>query len=152
MMPLEILTVCESDLPDILALQRLAFQETARRYNDFKIPPLLQTLGELTEESKSFVILKAVVENKIVGSVRACEKDDYCYIGRLIVHPDFRNKGIGRQLMAAIESRFDVQRYELMTGNLDEKNRALYSKLGYTVFKTEKISDNVQLIHMEKIK
>lgn len=152
MMPLEILTACESDLPDILALQRLAFQETARRYNDFKIPSLLQTLDELTEESKSFVILKAVVENIIVGSVRACERDDYCYIGRLIVHPDFRNKGIGRRLMAAIESRFDVQRYELMTGNLDEKNRALYSKLGYTVFKTEKISDNVQLIHMEKIK
>lgn len=36
-----------ADAAAILALQKLAYQSEARLYNDFSIPPLLQTLEEL---------------------------------------------------------------------------------------------------------
>ena len=40
-------------------------------YNDFDIsPPLLQTLEELTKEFSESIILKALLGDDIVGSVR----------------------------------------------------------------------------------
>ncbi|MDP4180359.1 MAG: GNAT family N-acetyltransferase [Bacillota bacterium] len=95
----------------------------------YNILPLTQTLEELFEEAKNSTILKAVVENKMVGSVRAFEKDGSCFIGRLIVHPDYQNSGIGRKLMADIENNFGCIRFELFTGHLDKKNLAFYDKL-----------------------
>jgi hypothetical protein len=47
------------DQAEILALQKLAYQENAARYNDPSIPPLTQTLDELMEELKRYIILKA---------------------------------------------------------------------------------------------
>lgn len=147
---MEILRVSESDLTEILSLQRLAYHENAERYNDFKIPPLTQTLEDLREELKSSVILKAVHEAKIVGSVRAIKKGINCNIGRLIVHPDYQNKGIGRELIAEIEKIFEGSRYELFTGHLDEKNLAFYEKLGYKRYKEEKINDSLGFVYFEK--
>ncbi|WP_198936769.1 GNAT family N-acetyltransferase [Domibacillus epiphyticus] len=32
---------------------------------------------------------------KIIGSVRAYEKEGICYIGKLMVQPAYQNKGLG---------------------------------------------------------
>ena len=140
----------KGDLEEILKLQKLAYQSEAARYNDFGISPLTQTLGELQEESKRSIILKVVEDRKIVGSVRAFEKDGTCYIGRLIVHPDYQNRGIGRKLMGAIEKSFEGVRCELFTGHLSEKNLALYEKLGYIKFKTECVTESLHMVYLEK--
>lgn len=140
----------EIDLTEILSLQRLAYHENAERYNDFEILPLTQTLEDLREESKSSVILKSVHEDKIIGSVRAFKKGINCYIGRLIVHPDYQNKGIGRKLIAEIEKIFEGSRYELFTGHLDEKNLAFYEKQGYKRLREEKINDGLWFVYFEK--
>jgi GNAT superfamily N-acetyltransferase len=86
----------------------------------------------------------------IVGSVRAFEKDGSCYIGRLIVHPGYQNKGIGKKLMKAIEKCFEGVRFELFTGHLDEKNLTFYEKLSYKKFREEKINDDLRFVYFEK--
>ena len=139
-----------SDLPEILALQKLAFQENAIRYNDSNISPLRQTLDELIEEAQTHVILKAVVQDKIIGSVRGVLRADHAYIGRVIVHPDYQNQGIGRKLMTAIENEFDTTKFELVAGYLDDKNIALYTKLGYQIYGEEKESENLSFVQMRK--
>jgi len=97
----------ESDLSEILSLQKKAYQSEAKIYNDFSIPPLLQTLDEIKDEFKKGIFLKAVENEKIIGSVRGNLIDsETCYIGRLIVHPDFQNQGIGTKLMKEIEDKF----------------------------------------------
>jgi ribosomal protein S18 acetylase RimI-like enzyme len=74
-----------------------------------------------------------------------------CYLGRLIVHPDFQNQGIGTRLMNKIEEMFgDVKRFELFTRHRSEKNLYLYQKLGYKVFKTVKANDRLNIIYLEK--
>lgn len=138
------------DLDEILELQKLAYKSEAEIYNDFTIPPLTQTLEDLEQEAKESIILKVVEDGRIAGSVRAFKKDGTCYIGRLIVHPEYQNKGIGRKLMASVEKCFKGVRYELFTGHLSEKNLALYEKLGYKRFREEKINDGLEFVYLEK--
>jgi len=143
----------ERDLLDILELQKLAYQSEAEIYNDYSIPPLTQTLDEIKEDFTFHVFLKAVIKNKIIGSVRAYKEEDTLYIGRLIVHPDFQNQGIGTKLLKEIEAKFnDVKRFELFTGYKSKKNLNLYRKFGYSIFKSEKISENLTLDYLEKNK
>ena len=143
----------ERDLLDILELQKLAYQSEAEIYNDYSIPPLTQTLDEIKEDFTFQVFLKAVIKNKIIGSVRAYKEEDTLYIGRLIVHPDVQNQGIGKRLLKEIEAKFnDVKRFELFTGYKSKKNLNLYRKFGYSIFKSEKISENLTLDYLEKNK
>ena len=150
-MDMEIKKAELSDLPEILELQKLCYQENARRYNDFKMQPLTQTMKELEDEFSRGVVLKAVEEAVIVGSVRAYEAGGACHIGKLIVHPACRDKGIGTSLMTEIEMSFPkVSKYELFTGHKDEKNIYLYGKLGYkTVVKDIEVY-GVKMVLMEK--
>ena len=54
--------------------------------------PLLQTIEDIKSEYAYKTFLKAVDSGKIIGSVRANLQDGTCYIGKLIVHPDFQNR------------------------------------------------------------
>lgn len=140
-----------SDLEEILALQKLAYLSEAEICNDFSIPPLLQTIEDIKSEYAYKTFLKAVDSGKIIGSVRANLQDGTCYIGKLIVHPDFQNRGIGTALMNSIENCFKgCKRYDLFTGKKSVKNIYLYNKLGYRIFKEEKISEKLTLVSLEK--
>lgn len=136
---------------EILDLQKLAYQSEARLYEDENIPPLTQTLEAIEKEFLNHVFYKAVISEKIIGSIRAKIHDNTCFIGKLIVHPTFQGKGIGTALMGAMESHFlDVKRYELFTGTKSLGNIRLYKRLGYQPFKEEKINDTLCLLYLEK--
>jgi GNAT superfamily N-acetyltransferase len=104
------------------------------------------------KDNKKKLILKVVKGDKVIGSVRAFKKDDSCCIEKLMVHPDYQNRGIGKVLIKEIEDCFDCGRYELFTGHLSEKNLELYEKLGYQRIKTERVSDGLDIIYLEKLK
>ncbi len=123
----------------------------AKIYNDYTIPPLIETIEEMKNVFPQQTFLKAVIDNKIVGSVRGYKEGDTCHIGRLIVHPDFQNQGIGSKLMNEIEHNFkDIKKYELFTGHKSEKNIYLYKKLGYKQFKVEPIHEKLKHVYFEK--
>lgn len=139
------------DAKEILTLQKLAYQSEAEIYDDFNISPLTQTLEEMKDEIGDKYFLKAIVNDKIIGSVRAFVKEETCYIGRLIVYPDFQNQGIGTKLMNEIERFFsEAKRFELFTGNKSKRNIYLYQKLGYSIFRTEKVTEDLELVYLEK--
>lgn len=141
-----------SDAEEILSLQKLAYRSEAEIYNDFNISPLVQTLEDIEADFRRQIFLKAIVDGRIIGSVRAFAEEETCFIGRLIVHPDFQNQGIGTKLMNEIESLFRTcRRFELFTGDRSERNIYLYQKIGYNIFKTEKINDNPTFVYLEKI-
>ncbi len=141
------------DAEEILSQQKLAYQSQARLYNDYRLPPLVQTLEEIKLDFEKQIILKAVIGVQLVGSVRAFTDGDTCYVGRLFVHPEHQNKGIGMAMMQEIETVFhEAKRYELFTGHKSEKSKSLYHKLGYRIIKTERITDALSLVTMEKIK
>jgi GNAT superfamily N-acetyltransferase len=141
----------EADIAEILALQKLAYQSEAELYNDYTIHPLVQDEISLLEEFKAGIILKAVKGHQIIGSVRASFKGNTCYIGKLIVSPDYQNKGIGKQLMKSIEEIYrNAARYELFTGDRSARNRTFYAQLGYEIFDLKPISDNLTIVFLQK--
>jgi len=148
---LEISKAGESDMREILELQRLAFFEVGVRYNDPNTTPLPQTLNELIEESKGQVFLKAVHKGKIIGTVRGRLDGDICRVSKVMVHPDHQGKGVGRMLMASVEKEFNADVFELRTGHLDERTISLYERLGYVLTgEKEKISDTLWFVRMRK--
>lgn len=139
-----------SDAEEMLALQKLAYRSEAAIYDDFNIPPLVQTLESIKEDFENQVFLKAIADG-MIGSVRAYSREGTCYIGRLIVHPDFQNRGIGTKLMNEIEKFFNTcKRFELFTGDKSERNLYLYQKLNYKIFKRAKITDQTNIVFLEK--
>jgi GNAT superfamily N-acetyltransferase len=149
---MEIKKAIYEDLVEILDLQKLAYHSEAELLNDYSIQPLTQTLTDLQNEFYKGIFLNLINEenNHIIGSVRAREENNRVYIGKLIVHPDFQNKGFGTELLNTLESNYEKKTFELFTSSKSKKNLYIYKKNGYKEFKKEKGNNNFEFIYLEK--
>ena len=139
------------DLQKILDLQYLAYQSEAELLGDYDIPPLKQKLTDIEKEFSRGIILKAVDENgDIIGSVRAYEEFSTIYIGKLIVHPSHRKKGIGTALLLEAEKAFAAERCELFTSDKSADNIRLYEKCGYKKFTEKEASPSLRFVFLQK--
>ena len=160
------------DAPEILALQKVAYQSEAEIYGDDSLPALQQTLEDLKDDFERrpqreatvrgardssaagpdrIVFLKAVVNGKIIGSVRGYAVDSTAYLSRLIVHPYFRKRGIGRRLLDEIEKAFPgVTRFETKTGQQSKRNLYQLAQRGYETFKTEPFTPAITWVCLQK--
>jgi len=132
------------DMEAILKIQYAAYQSEALLHNDFTIQPLTQTLEESIDEFHKKVILKAVQDDDIIGSVRAHAEGDTAYIGKMMVHPDHQNKGFGKRLLAAIEKEFPGKHFELYTAAKSYRNLQFYKTAGYKPLR--EITDNSGIV------
>ena len=143
----------KSDAPEILALQKTAYQSEAEIYGDDSLPALQQTLEELQKdfERPEQVFIKTVVNGNIIGSVRGHAVDDTACISRVIVHPYFRGRGIGRRLVEEIEKAFpNAKRFEVKTGHRSERNLFQFHAQGYQEFKTEPFTPAITWVYLQK--
>ncbi len=126
-----------TDLPALLSLQQLAFQSEAALYPETVILPLRQTLPELTGEFAQYITLLAEQDGELIGSVRGRVVggpgmvDSTGEIGRLMVHPAWRRRGLGHRLMREMEAALNAQAFKLFTGERSLSNLRLYHSLGY---------------------
>jgi len=172
-----VLKADKSDAPEILALQKIAYQSEAELYGDDSLPPMQQTLADLQSDfertpervavlasapdaavnshpgADRIVFLKAVVNGKIIGSIRGFAVGDTAYLRRMIIHPYFRGRGIGRRLLEEIENAFpEVKRYEAKTGHQSKRNLSRLSRHGYKVIRTETFTPNINWVFLQKEK
>lgn len=140
-----------SDAPEIWRIQKSAFEGQAKIYNNYKLPPLVQTLESLKNEFESKVFLKAEFSGKIIGSVRFTVDGNEIEIERLIVDPSFQNQGVGTVLMKRVEQIADKEvTFKLFTGIKSSRNIHLYEKLGYNIYTQSETPQGVGLLHMQK--
>ena len=139
---------------EILTVQRAAYVAEAQRYGDPLLPPLTQPLAEILEDAVSGRRLVALRGSRVVGTVRAEERDGVLHIGRLAVAPDLQGQGIGRRLLLAAEDSAGpaVQGYELFTGADSDDNIRLYERLGYRRVRHESLPQGPGLVHLHKIR
>ncbi len=148
---MEIYKATIEDLPRILEIQKLCFAREAERAGDPRIPPMVQTLEELTAEAAHSVILKGVENGAIIGSIRATMDGATCKIARLVVLPEYRSAGRGSSLVRAIEAEFKgAERFELFTGSTSPDTIRLYERLGYRQYAAIPVSAQYCLVHLEK--
>jgi GNAT superfamily N-acetyltransferase len=135
---------------ELLTLQRAAYVTEAQRYDDLRLPALLQTLEELVEELAASRCLAAVIGTRLVGSVRSRERDGVLHIGRLVVAPDLQGRGLGSRLLLAAEAGTSLRRAALFTGALSEQNLRLYRRHGYLESHRESQRPGLDLVHLIK--
>lgn len=139
------------ELQTILQLQYRAYESEARLLNNWNIPPLKQTLAEVEAEWDKGVILKAVEDGKLLGSVRAWEMDGTVYVGKLMVEPEFQGRGIGTKLLLEVEKVLPEKRYELFTSTQSARNIALYQRCGYRIFTEKQVNEHLRFVYLEKV-
>jgi ech hydrogenase subunit C len=148
----KVVRATQEDAEEILRVQRIAFRSEAELHNDFSITPLKQTLEDIQQDLKDKIVLKAVIDGQLVGSVRAHQKGDEVHIQRLFVNPSFQNQGIATLLMEEIEKLFPgAKKFECHTGPKSRRNIFLYNKLGYKMTRKEKV-ENRHRVYLEKVK
>ncbi|RKS74431.1 ribosomal protein S18 acetylase RimI-like enzyme [Actinomadura pelletieri DSM 43383] len=141
------------DAGELLTVQRAAYVTEAQLYGDPFLPPLVESVEQLRNAlAGDAVFLKAVLDGRVVGAVRAQFSDHTCLIGRLVVVPDLQGRGIGGRLLAALEAEVGgrADACVLFTGHLSETNLRLYRRLGYTETHRERVAAHLTLVHMRK--
>jgi len=138
------------DLEAILRLQYAAYQSEALLHGDFTIQPLTQTLDETIGEYHKSLVLKAVQNTEIIGSVRGRLEGNTAYIGKLMVSPEHQGQGLGKKLLAAIEQEFPGRRFELFTSSKSERNLHIYEVAGYKCFRKTMGDTGIEFVYLEK--
>jgi ribosomal protein S18 acetylase RimI-like enzyme len=155
---LRIDVAAKADAGELWTLQRAAYVSEAIAYDAARIPPLTETLDELTARISDgaptgggTLILKATAGHRLVGTVSGRLRDGTCHVGRLAVVPDLQGRGIGSRLLTELEARMSrATRFELFTGGRSEANIKLYRRLGYTEFDRRPDPVGVPLVYLEK--
>jgi len=141
----------KADAPEILGLQKTAGQCEAEIYNDENLPALQQTLAELQNDFDKAIYIKAVINGKIIGSVRGQARDGTGFVSSICVHPYFQRRDIGHRLVQEMEKALpDAKRFEAFTGRPNERALHLLGALGYHEFKTEPFTPAITWVHLEK--
>ncbi len=135
---------------ELLTLQRAAYVPEAQRYDDVRLPALVQTLAELEHELAASACLAAVAGARLVGAVRTREQDGVLHVGRLVVAPDLQGHGIGTRLLLAAERATALPRATLFTGARSTANLRLYRRHGYVESHRQQVRPDLEVVHLTK--
>lgn len=146
------------DAGEVLTLQRAAYVTEAQVHADVNLPPLRQSLPELTSELIDPQVLALGLRDRhgrLVAAVRARTDGDtvrVAEIGRLTVVPDRQGQGLGSRLLSATEDHIpaSVTELRLFTGEHSDSNLRLYGRLGYTETGRQFTPRGYHLVHLSK--
>lgn len=141
-----------ADTGELLTLQYAAYVSEARLYDDWNLPPLTETAGQLGEAIAAGLVHKAVIGSRAVGKIRVRVDGDTAHVGRIAVAPDLQGKGVGTRLLAAAEEIAPpgTRRMALFTGHKSAPNIRLYERVGYRETHRVEIDERVTLVHLAK--
>jgi ribosomal protein S18 acetylase RimI-like enzyme len=148
--PIELRALPPGAVGELLTLQRAAYVTEAQLYDDVRLPALVQTPDELTDELARSSCLAALAGSRLVGAVRTRERDGVLHVGRLVVAPDLQGRGIGTRLLLAAERSTTLPRAALFTGARSTANLRLYRRHGYVETAREPVRPGLELVHLVK--
>ncbi len=132
------------DLNPLRNLERICFPKDGW--------PLWDLIGVLT--LPNVIRLKACVDGQMVGFIAGDERpgEHLAWIATVAVLPEYQQRGIGRELILACESRLSVKRVRLSVRISNDTAIRLYLNLGYLKVGTwpEYYTDREDALVMEK--
>ncbi|MDO8915409.1 MAG: GNAT family N-acetyltransferase [Coriobacteriia bacterium] len=135
---------------EILRIQQAAFLPAARRYDEVRLPPLIETADDVVHDIREHLVLVATDSTgRILGSVRGKRQEECVHVGRLVVDPQEQRRGVATALMLELEQRFpEAECFELFTGGLNEPGMGLYLKLGYVETRRERETELLEIVYL----
>ncbi|MDD4295769.1 MAG: GNAT family N-acetyltransferase [Ruminiclostridium sp.] len=92
-----------SDAPDVYNIIQEAFSEYAEAAGLKNIEALNETIVDIENDIENKVVFIAIIDYKIVGTVRVDITGDEAYISRFAVSSKNRNAGIGKSLISLVD-------------------------------------------------
>lgn len=96
----------EEDIPQIQKITREAFESyTHDAEINYPLTALSETYYDIKFDLETKLVLVAVVNNTVIGSVRVeIMPDKTAYLSRFGVSSDYQNNGVGKVLMNAVDN------------------------------------------------
>jgi GNAT superfamily N-acetyltransferase len=140
------------DAGEALTVQRAAFLAEAKLYATTDIPPLLESLDEVRQETETTYSLGAFRASRLVGAIPLTVNGPVGWISRVAVAPDEQGRGIASALLRTVEQDAPptVREFRLVAGFKSEGNRAMYERRGYHEISRTVDSADIELVVMSK--
>ncbi len=142
-----------ADAGEILTLQRACWLDEAQANDALDIPPLQESLDDVVAGLSTHATFVLRASGRLVGSVRAhSETDGTWFVGRLMVAPDLRGRGLGRWLLERIEevAPEETAGFALITGAGSESNLRRYRRAGYRPDRPDRPADDPRAVRLAK--
>ncbi|MFN8028870.1 MAG: tRNA (guanosine(37)-N1)-methyltransferase TrmD [Dermatophilaceae bacterium] len=125
-----------ADLPELLVLTRACWVPEAIAAGTAQFPPMTDGPAEHAQALRDWTTWVWRCGGRLVASGRGRRDPDdpsVWQVGRLMVAPDLAGRGLGRAVLAFIESLAPagVTSYWINTGRRSERNQRIYRKAGY---------------------
>lgn len=154
-MSVKLIKAEQKDLPKILTMQKAAFQELLRKYEDTQTNPASETLSDLKSRmGKGQETYFISFQDRICGALTVIKLNESSMrLSRLFILPDHQNRGLAQAALIAAENRFSQSiRWELTTIKQESKLTYLYEKAGYKRTGFEKgLKADMTLVQFEKV-
>ena len=141
----------KDDIHELYALQILAFESEAEMIGSRSVPALMETEEEYANDFENWNTLKMVnTDHRIIGAIRYREDNGIIDVGRLMVHPEYRRKGLAQRMLNEIDQRYPQTTKELYTCTKSWINIKLYEQMGYRSYKEHCEPSGLSFVYMRK--
>lgn len=148
---MKIVKATESDILELYRLQLLTFESEAEMIGCRLIPALMESEADYSGTFNQWYTYKMVDDaGKIIGGIRYQYDDGVVEVGRLMVHPDYRQQGLARKLLAFVDEQCSQDWRVLYTCTKSWINIKLYTKMGYKAVREIQDDTGLSFVYMEK--
>jgi len=146
---LEVRIATRADAGELLTLQLACWVREAQDNPGVEIPALLEGLADVEAWITACTTFVVRAGPRLVGAVRGRLVGDAWDVGRLMVAPDLRGRGLGRWLLAHVEAAAPpgATRLTLVTGAGSASNLRMYKRAGY---RRDRVQDEPGVVHLGK--
>ena len=146
----EVRTAIPSDAGEVLTLQLACWVREAQANETLDIPPLREDLAAVQAWLATWTTFVVRSGTRLVAAVRGRLEGDTWEVGRLMVAPDLRGRGLGRWLLAHAEAAAPPQahRVSVTTGARSEAGLRMCKKAGYRVDRVQ--PDDTAVVRLSK--
>jgi ribosomal protein S18 acetylase RimI-like enzyme len=134
---------------NILDIQIPAYQVEAALIGYWEIPPLKDTVETLKASGESFY--GYFEGGKLLGVISYMIEDDVMDICRLVVHPDYFRRGIGKKLLDYVEGmKEDITKIKASTGSKNTPAIKLYKIQGFVECQAIEVEAGFKITEFQK--
>lgn len=146
---IKFIDICDQNITnEVWNLQRISYLVEAEYIGTMDIPPLKESLMELMNCGETFI--GAYIDGQLAGVLSYKIEGDKVDIHRVMVHPSYFRRGIGKELICFLEiMHLSAKEIIVSTGAKNTPAVNLYLKLGFEK-KDERVYGDVRVANFHK--